>query len=754
MAKRRRRVNRKPRKRRRKSRDIRPNPAAGGGVANGRKPHVPGDLTDKLQLMSQLMQFDIEIRPQALLDNHLNLRVKLAGSAPFELATVFGAMLLDTRLQSNCIRIESLVHLAVAVGAGTGLCSQAQLADCFNMLDDGICGRLEDPAEDVFVSLVTSSKGNFRVLEGIWESGAFYLQRIIDLIESMPNKEPFATLRRSVFALLTLSEAVCDRASLTRYCLGEGTPRSTITPKFCVKANRGLLVFDKSDLEALGLSVSDLKLFTFRNELIPYVLSESLTDSPLQRYPILLERDKMGLVLPTAVSQAIKLTAIEILFNSGFHKSFQRNLSIQYSKLFYESRLLGSFHGTPLKFSDHGPIPIAETMIEADKGRYLHFLFFTDTYDDLADGATEFDQISEQRVNFFEDRILKAIESAESRPNFRNGVTLLAYCGIGRGVVAVAPNTGHADWAVQFLSAPSLYTLSNTNKFNALEIWRTLDGVKRLKDLRVKISNQNGLLNLIAWINSNEGHLICHSQVPKSFRAGHGHLTIGSNFVRDLRHSVAVENDSHIVSTIDNRKVRVQRVIESVFPEDNEIPIYADRQYSKEDGTPLLFKSDKRSWWCHVLPTDNWKYDCDRWTLLKKWLPKIVPVVEPMFDNMLSDAILLKIQFEGRVVDYLDDPLPTRVEIEESCTFEVNLPQSTLTLSVGPLFDTALSGPTNISERVLVALICRGIASLANSVLDDDQLEQLEVQIVENNDMRHLHAFQARKFLDFVVFSI
>ena len=40
---------------------------------------------------------------------------------------------------------------------------------------------MEDPAEDVFASLVSTPSGNFKILEGIREANGFHLQRILNV---------------------------------------------------------------------------------------------------------------------------------------------------------------------------------------------------------------------------------------------------------------------------------------------------------------------------------------------------------------------------------------------------------------------------------------------------------------------------------------------------------------------------------------------------------------------------------------------
>lgn len=331
----------------------------------------PTAAENDFALFSLLQAANMEVTPDTLLNGHPKVGQILGVSDRVETAAVYGAMLLDPRLQSNCTRLEALVHLALVAGEGNKLVTQPQLAECFKELDTGIAGHMEDPAEDVFVSLVTTSEGDFRVLEGIWESGTFYLQRIIEIVESMPDEGNLAQLRRAVFGLLRLSEAVCERAGLVRYSVGEIAPKSKIRPAFCSKANRTLLFFDCDQLAELGVTKEDLDAFILVDQLLPQVRREAIASSPLQHYPILDARNRIVLVLPSAVSFAIRTAVVNFVIAFEYDAAFRKVLAADYSELFQSVQLLGSLNGSPVQFLDDGDLSIAEFIATVDSGRYL-----------------------------------------------------------------------------------------------------------------------------------------------------------------------------------------------------------------------------------------------------------------------------------------------------------------------------------------------------------------------------------------------
>ncbi|MCK1448844.1 hypothetical protein IVB43_41595, partial [Bradyrhizobium sp. 48] len=148
---------------------------------------------------------------------------------PLRLAATFGGLLAVPELQGNCLRLEALVHLTLAIGDGRSKPNRKIVGRIFAEAGKGRLGAKEDPAEDVFVTLIVTPRGDFRVLKGIWESAGFYLQRFVNLLELLPAGDLANQLREPVYALLRLSDLVCQRAGLTRYQLGSDK-RSKVLP--------------------------------------------------------------------------------------------------------------------------------------------------------------------------------------------------------------------------------------------------------------------------------------------------------------------------------------------------------------------------------------------------------------------------------------------------------------------------------------------------------------------------------------------
>lgn len=232
---------------------------------------------------------------------------------PLATAATFGSLLLVPDLQANCLRLQILVHLALAHCRGTTQPTLQFVRRAFERMSDGHCGRAEDPIEDVYVSSVHTRHGNFRILQGIRESPAFWLQRILNVVDVMPNEERFTAIREAVGALLRLSDAVHERARLKEAMVGTEAPVRTIPDDLAAEMPRleQYLRFSDSDLNAIHLSRSTLAPFTTPSGASLAEDALNWGHSTIERRPLIDTGEALVLVLPTAVAGAVTRFVVE-----------------------------------------------------------------------------------------------------------------------------------------------------------------------------------------------------------------------------------------------------------------------------------------------------------------------------------------------------------------------------------------------------------------------------------------------------------
>lgn len=273
---------------------------------------------------------------------------------PLKLAACFGGLLTDPSLQANCLRLEVLTHLSLALAKGTKEPTAKIVSALFSSLGGGPAGWMEDPAEDVFVSNISTPRGNFRILEGIWEAAGFHTQRAINALEMAPMGNPYDDMRASIYSLLKLSDEVCERARLKRNIVGQSEPQNTL-PKAArdnLSVKRRTIRFTDEQLQALNLELDDLAPFGFDASRRSQLTEGFIGHSELERYPLVYGNGEVHVLLPTAVSAAIRRFIVEKMEIFGLGKAFPQALAFEYGKLIANTSLLGQRAQADLEFKE------------------------------------------------------------------------------------------------------------------------------------------------------------------------------------------------------------------------------------------------------------------------------------------------------------------------------------------------------------------------------------------------------------------
>lgn len=719
-------------------------------------PEVIPDMMEALAMVGAL-GIGGPVPMGGLLDKRPDLLRRFAQLDPVAAAATFGGLLTVPALQANGVRVEALVHLSVALGRGGRKPDEKLAADAFRCLGAGICGRMEDPAEDVLVSVVRSPWGNFRLLEGLWEGGAFYLQRFVDVVADMPDERGFGAIRASVLALLRLSDALCGRARLERFELGAEMPVDTL-PRRTLSAlllRRRHLRFTVADLDALGVDATDLRPFVLNSAAADALRDEAIGASSLERFPLLRDGDTFHLVLPTAVTSAIRYHVVAALEGVGLREPLTKALALSYAELFSDTALLGGARAPVLTFHPGPNGAFAEAVMQIDIGRYVHFLFFTDPLDELDEtGLAGVNPASVNLGEEFDRRISRTYADIGKTDGFRGGLTVVVGCGIGRGAATGFGGEDWPGWRVVSCSAYDLITLSWTPDFNPETLWRMLDARDRLATLGVRLHNINGLINLVAWARGLDGHLVPHGEMPDGFtypeRAGI--VSVDQNRQRGLRHESATMYDARVERFIDGRWIPIRKDNPSIFADDQAAPFYASEEPG-ESGKPMsVFLAPRRPWWAEVHSPSGAPPDMayERWRLVGTWLARAAPILDAL--PGLPDApVLWEAVFENASAERaLPERLSTAEEARAAIIVETDRARGVVTLRIGERWDAAQFHPLNIAERALVAAFVRGAAMLADEDDPDAVEAALTPRIVPNDHARHGHAFTVRGFRDMV----
>lgn len=306
---------------------------------------------------------------------------------PVKLAASFGGLLTQPSLQSNCLRLEALVHLSIALANGPHDRTTDTIAQGFSDVGQAY-GHLEDPPEDVFVGNIASKRGNYLVLEGIGESSTYYLQRFINLVDTLPDEAYFNEIAQSVHSLLKLSDLICRRAGLQRNVRGSDSGFDTLPDLLAQRfiEFQDLVRFEIAELSEAGIDPDSLDSFIFDAESRSSLLLQKLTHTSLERSPLAFLDEHLYVVLPTVISPAIRRFFIKKLGSDQNRQALQRHLAVEYSQQFQRSPFLGYVREPfPFFHGDWGAISCMTLMV--DHGRYLACAFVVGSLEGFEDGG-------------------------------------------------------------------------------------------------------------------------------------------------------------------------------------------------------------------------------------------------------------------------------------------------------------------------------------------------------------------------------
>ncbi|GHD04523.1 hypothetical protein GCM10019060_41310 [Novosphingobium pokkalii] len=682
---------------------------------------------------------------------------QLSALDPLATVATFSGLLLQPELQTNCLRIETLIHLALAVGSGKQTPNPKLVAVGFNQLGKGQCGSMEDPAEDVFVATVRSPRGNFRILEGVWEGNAYFLQKFIDAVEDMPAGTGYDETRTSMYGLLRLSDLICERAGLQRHQLGNefNTAKMSLAAAERFVAARHHVRFKLAELPDLGIDPISLAPFLFTPSGRALLLSQTIGNSDLERHPLVRNDTYLYVALPTAISIAIRTFVIQRMSEAGMRDAFCRGLANVYARTLQTLPLLGARRGPAINFQPGPHAAITQVGIEFDVGRFIQLLFFTDNLRDFEEtGFTGLNPDTMELDRTFSESIAAFQKHAQQSEVYRGGLTLIVGCGIGRAASTMMENDQDANWRVLGCSSYDFETLSWLREFNPETLWRILEGQAKVEQLGITLQNANGLLNLVAWSRELNGHLVPHGDVPDDV-GGPGQqamMIVTQNGIRELRHSVAQACDVRVAQFVDGSWLPIRKNRLSIFKDDERASLYAS-EVPGEAGRPIsAFTTAQRTWWVELFTPEEVPglFAYERLAMLSTWLSRAAEKLEGLV-GLPPGPIYWKAEFRGQPGEF--DRGAGRASYDEAraaIQVEASTGDSTFRTIADDGFEQAVFHPENIAERAVVAALVDAVNQLAGTPLSAIQAGALLQEIVQSPAARHGHAFMAREFRDHV----
>jgi hypothetical protein len=705
------------------------------------------------------IEYFAQLRPPTIEEvakAHPDVIEDLRGLSPIVTAATFGSLLTVPELQANCFRIEVMVHLALAYCEGDRAPTEELVARQFERLGRGICGRMEDPAEDVFASRVSTGQGNFRILEGTHEGAGFYLQRMLGVMERAPERTPFVCMRRFIGAMLHAADLVTERAGVLENQLGGETPLQQIPATVLEKLSGAVaaIEFKNHDFAATGLESEALDEFIFDLRVRGNLRTASVNHSDLQRRPLVRRGGRIYFVLPTAAASAITRIVIESALSMGHAKAFESALAREYSEVLCGTRILGTRLGKKIEFRRLESGHFASMMTEVDAGRFLHLMIIVDGVAGFSrDGLDGMNADAERVSALIEEHIKTSSAEVKKQQGFRSGMSLITSCGFGRAFEIALKPTCPDSWRIQSIAAYDLLTVSWFPEFDALSLWRLLDQQEALYRAGVSLQNANGLPNLIAWVRQLDGHMVPHGQIPEEFGtdAAPAIVVLPSNAIRELRQHVLTVWDMRRVQDFDGRWVKVFKLDPSEFEEDHAAPLYGSEDDVRQKKLRAVYVTRSRPWWIGISTLEESPDEgvYEHWKMLGVWLKRAAPILDDAYANLPPGPLMIEVTF-AEIVGLTRMPVKSP-DLEGlrslfRISAEVGSPQIGIQVERG--FDDGLCRPENYAERTLIEKIVQAVAIVGGEALDKGKQESLVAIICPDTEARFMHRFEARSFRD------
>ncbi|MDN8646961.1 hypothetical protein Q0S62_00795 [Stenotrophomonas indicatrix] len=656
--------------------------------------------------------------------------------------------------QSSGLRIELLAGLVVLHARGKRQATLEDLARWFAMLGASRAAAGEDAAEDVMVTLVTTSSEQFRILEGLWESAGFYTQRVLDVLSGMPDSGIYRSVRGSVRALLSVAEIVCMRAGLERYQTGSDARPDALDVASLPSAGdlRARATITHAALQEHNIALEDLAPFLLKPQYVAELTDQEPGVSELERRPLISVPDGVVLALPTAVTVTIRQRIIDLVLGTRQVGHFDAHYARALSHSIAETTLLGWKSGCPVLWHPTEGGALAGVVVPFDRGHFvvLHFVLPSVASHELGWFKRPIDihPTLQKALNY---SIASNTQQLESQDDFRGGMHLVVMCGWGQGMVISVTRPDDTRWRGEAMSVADLVRASSVEDMSIQRLWRLVSAEKALVDTGVELMNVNGVLNLFAWMQENDGHLVPHDDLDEGRISPEQRLLVSLplNLLRDLRAEADRNVDVHVGIDPRGEPHYLHRVDRGpLFSHPAAERLYACTE-SLRSGTLLAVCEGRMTLWLRVDSPGVSSRDIEfrLWDMVGRWGAAVAATLEDGTD--LKGAVEITIAFEDiqSELDAVDDRIPTdplellRVEV-------VGAEAATVHAARG--FLHAWREPTNAGERALVTAMLRSVFRIHDVEYSDSEVDRLVASLLPNETGRHFHVLHAHDFTDFV----
>ncbi len=548
------------------------------------------------------------------------------------------------------------------------------------------------------------------------------------------KNEDAAALLNECESLLALSEEVAERCGLARFCMGGGSPQSSINIP-SIESLRGrskFVFFTPMQLAKMGISLGELAPFIHPAG----VLSDEPDTHSLELYPIVQAGENLLLALPAAISPAIRSHVINTAKAKEFGEEF-RQVLVELEKAILIRDFGPRMGGTQMSFQSPDPTQTEagicyQLLFRFDLDKLALVILFSASYSKVLDaGLAGIQEQTDSEREALTDHLFQTVEAIETQYKVSSGVVLAVFGGLGRAR-AMSFKRFPRHWHLCGSGIHNFVTLSKVKDMSFLMLWKLQSQERALEEMGINISNANGIVNLVGYWEHFGGRLVPVQQDLGS----RAQLMVGCDFIAAVRQRVRTTHNVHAVRRSSSATWRVvsRLNIDPYFTSEADEPIFVDYDATRIGELYGLMEGDKQQYWLIHDQAHKalWQRDFARrvWDSLLSWTRQLGPIIEAILPSLPTGPLEIIIEFD-RLSDWNKptiEAIPTGSnDIEVHVCAEFN--QIKLVIPVELVRDFAT--PQNVAELALLRSMLCGLCHLAKRSISPRKLDDLVNRVVK-----------------------